>query len=754
VDDLPFEGWHGRTVRSDVAAGRIVRIDVSALEGEPDVVVVTADDLPGPNVLRLIGDDWPVLAAERVRHVGEAVALVAAPTRERARLAAEAVRVEIEPEPAILSWEEALAQDLSPRADDGTGGLLASCALDHGDVDAALAGAERVFAGEYRTGLHEHIYIEPQGAIALPHEDGSIELVGSLQCPFYVHKALVHTLGDAVTDVRVRQAATGGGFGGKEDYPDVVCAHAAVLALKAGRPIKIVYDRHEDIVATTKRHPSLVRHRTAVDADGRLVAADIEVLMDGGAYVTLSPVVLSRGVLHAVGPYTCPNVRIRGRVLATNTVPNGAFRGFGAPQVQFAAERHMDRIARELGLDPLTLRERNAYRVGDRTPTGQVLESSVSAIECLEEAARRTDFRRRWAELEAARAGRADDGSPWRGIGLTLSWHGSGFTGNGERAMRSPVRLTVAETGELEVRVSSTDFGQGTSIVLAQVVAEAAGVSTDHVTVIDPDTAEVPDSGPTVASRTVMIVGGVLARAGRVMARRVLEYVAREHGLDADALQVEGADVVGPSGAVTPFRAAAAALRAAEGEVVVEERFEPEGEAAFDEETYRGDAYPAYGWACDVVEVSVDPDTLAVTPDRITAVADVGKAIHPVLCAGQVEGGTLQAVAWGYLEELKVADGRYLNDRLSTYIVPTIRDTPDMDTVLVENPAPVGPFGAKGVGELPMDGGAPAVVQAIENATGIAPVEIPATPERLLEDLEAGRTVADAPDPGAGGGGR
>jgi CO/xanthine dehydrogenase Mo-binding subunit len=753
TDDMVLVGmWHGAAVRCPHARARVVSIDPSpALEADPEAVIMTAADLPGPNVVHLIKDDWPVLAADEVNYAYEAVAIVAAPTRERALAAADRVAVTYEPLPAVLSIDDAL------RGDPRTGGqpnVLHEITIDHGDVGAGFEEAEVVVEGTYETGHQEHIYIEPNGMIGLHHGEAGVEVVGSLQCPYYVHKALSRLWGLEGEAVRVRQAETGGGFGGKEDYPNMVAAHATLLAWKAGHPVKIIHDRHEDIVASTKRHPSRCTHRTGVRRDGTLVAQEIEVILDGGAYTTLSPVVLSRAVLHAAGAYRCPNVRIHGRVLATNTATNGAFRGFGAPQSQFAAERQMDRIARALGIDPLTIRERNAYREGDVTPTGQVLASSVSAMTCLEEAERRTGFRARWAAYEAARRARAEAGDegdrPHRGIGLSLTWHGSGFTGDGERRLQAKAGVRLARGGRVEVLAASTDFGQGTSTVFAQIVADAVGVGVEHVEHITPDTKEVPDSGPTVASRTVMIVGGVLTRAGATLKQRVLAHAAAARSMAPDAIRLEDGRLRGPDGEdLCSFAEAGDALLAAEGACVVIEQHTPVAGHSFDEATYRGTAYPAYGWLCDVVEVEVDPDTLATRPTKLTMVCDVGKAIHPVLCKGQVEGGSLQAIAWGYMEEVKLQEGRYLNDRLQTYIIPTTLDVPDMDTVLIENPVPSSPTGAKGVGELPMDGGAPAIVQAIENATGIACRAIPATPERLLAAERAGRTVA----PQAGGAG-
>ena len=704
VDDVSLPGmWHGATVRSPHPHARIrsVRFDPSrAPEG---AVCVTAADLPGPNGVQILDDGWPILADGFTLHVAEPVALVAAPTRLAARQALDAVSVEYEPLAPVLTMAE--AETLPP---------LHEVRLENGDVESALAGADRVVEGESRTGHQEHIYIEPQGMIAWFEDGGTLTVLGSMQCPYYVHKALVHAFRLDERKVRVRASAVGGGFGGKEDFPSAIALHAALLARAAGRPVKMVYDRHEDIVSTTKRHPAVVRHRTGVSRDGRLLALDIDFLMDGGAWSTLSPVVLSRALLHSFGPYRCPNVRVRGRVLRTHTAPNSAFRGFGAPQTQFAMERQMDRIARELGLDPFEIRARNVVDPGDRLPTGQTLDGSTAARLCLETAAERTGFRERWKELEEARA-RRGDGEPRRGIGLSLFFHGAGFTGNGERKMKSPVTARLLEDGRIEVLTAMTDMGQGCAAVFPQIAAAAGGLEPEDVVFAEPDTGEVPDSGPTVASRTTMIVGGLIAEAVSGLKEKVQAWHGRP---------------------VEHFRDAARAFRKEAGPVEVTVRYEPPEHQVFDESTYRGAAYPTFAWGADVVEVEVDPDTLAVRPVQATAVCEVGRVIHRTLCAGQIEGGTLQALGWALLEEVKLQDGRYLNDRLATYIIPTAKDSPRIDVHLLEQPWEGGPFGAKGVGELPMDGGAPAAAQAIENALGVPVDEIPATPERLLRWTE------------------
>jgi CO/xanthine dehydrogenase Mo-binding subunit len=721
TDDLVLPGmFHGVTIRSPHPHARIKKIRWNPKMAPHGAHCVTADGIPGRNGILLLDDTWPALADSVVCHVGEAVALIAAPTRMAARKAIHAAEVEYEPLPPILTWDDARAVE-----------PLSSLDLDTGDVDEGFKQADTIVEGEYRTGHQEHIYIEPHAVIASFDDDGTLRVIGSMQCPFFVVKALMNALDLPQEKVRVEPAAVGGGFGGKEDYPSMMAVHAALLARACGHPVKMVYDRHEDIIGTTKRHPSLIKHRTGVSRDGRLLAMDIEVLLDGGAYRTLSPVVLSRAVLHATGPYRCPNVRIRGRVLRTNTATNGAFRGFGAPQVQFASERQMDRIARTLGLDPYGIREWNVLDPGDELATGQVLDASASARLCLETVERETNFRERWKELESERANRRD-GESLRGIGLSLYFHGAGFTGMGEKRMRSPVTLRLREDGRIEILTAMTDMGQGSAVVLPQIAAEAAGVALEDVAFPVLDTGEVPDSGPTVASRTTMVVGGTIARAAAELCRRLLDWLSRVDGERKD-IEIRDGCVFDRDGEIETFREIAQRYLKEEGPLEVTVHHEPPEWQVFDEKTYHGAAYATYGWGADVVEVEVDPDTFEVHPVKATIACEVGKAIHKTLCRGQIEGGMLQAMGFALMEEMKMDRGRYVNDRLSTYIIPTVMDTPPMDVHVLENPWEGGPFGAKGIGELPMDGGAPAAVQAIENATGIVPTEVPATPERLLQ---------------------
>ena len=727
TDDIVVPGaWYGATIRSTDAHATFEALDLDPAFDWSKVVVVTAADIPGDNVVASIKNDQPILVpvGGEIRHHAEPLALIAAPDKATLREARRRAMPRTTKLPPVFD----------PLASDH---VFASYHIETGEVDAAMAAADVILEGEYRVGHQEQLYIENNAMIAEPTDGGGVTVTGSLQCPYYLHGALKRGLGLDDRAARVVQAETGGGFGGKEEFPSVIGLHAALLARKAQKPVRMIYDRHEDIAATTKRHPAIVRHRTGVTRDGTLVAQDIEVVMDGGAYCTLTPVVLSRGALHSGGPYRCPNVRIRARATRTNTPPNGAFRGFGAPQVEFAAETHLNRIAEALGISPLEIRRRNCYQPGDTTPTGQILRESVAAQEVLDRAAEAAEFTRIRGRTADARRRRAGSGAvpagPLRterertasGIGLALAWHGAGFTGSGEVKLASVASLELTAEGRLVVLTASTEMGQGTKTIFPQLVGEALGVPAEDVTVAPQDTAFVPDSGPTVASRTAMVVGGLVIKA----ARRLREQVEAATG--------------------GPFAATYREYARTHGATRVDQRFEPyPGGVPFDDDTYTGDAYPAFGWAACVAHVDVDLDTGEVHVRDVVAADDIGRVIHPVLAEGQVEGGTLQAVGYATIEEMKLRDGRYLNDRLATYIIPTALDAPRISALLVEAPFTGVPHGAKGVGELPMDVGAPAVVAAIADATGAWICDLPASPERILAALSGDPRVAPTP-PGA-----
>jgi len=703
TDDFVVPGaWHGSTVRATEAHARLVGIERDPAFDWSRVVVLTAADVPGENVIHLMKDDQPVLAADEICHVGEPVALVAAPTLALAHAARDHIRLRTEPLPAVTDM---LAADH----------VFVDFHIDRGDLEAGFAEADLVIDGTYRVGHQEHIYIETQAMIAVPRPDGGVTVHGSLQCPYYVHAAMKRALGLDAEQCVVVQEDTGGAFGGKEEYPSGLAIHAAMLALAVGRPVRLIYDRHEDISVSTKRHPAVVTHRTGVTRDGRLIAQDIDITFDAGAYATLSSVVLSRGTLHAGGPYACPNVRIRSRAVRTHTPPTGAFRGFGAPQTEFAAEMQVNRIAEALGVSPAELRARWAYQLGDQTPTQQVLRDSVSARETLAAALQASDFEARRAAFAAARTvDRAAGGARSApGIGVAMGWHGAGFTGGGEKYLASIAAVELTAGGRVCALSDQTEMGQGMRTVFAQIVAGRLGIPFEDVDVVRQDTSVVPNSGPTVASRSTMVVGGLLALAADRLRAAVEE---RSPG---------------------PFSAIYADDARTHGALRFDEQFTGYPDITWDDATYVGDAYPAFSWAAATVEVEVDLDTGEVAVRHVVSADDCGTVINPLMAAGQVEGGSLQAVGYATIEEMKLKDGRYLNDRLSKYLIPTSLDAPKITAILVENPFSGAPHGAKGIGELPMDVVAPAVIAAIHDATGVWIHELPATPERILAALDA-----------------
>jgi len=733
VDDIESPDMlHGVTVRSKIAHGRYLGYDLDPDFDWEGIHFADHRDIEGGNFVALIVDDQPALVEDVIRHWGEPVLLLAAETRERAVLARDHVTLRVEALPGVFDPQLAREGAGPVWGDDNIiSHLEIAKGYGAGCVDRVLAEDPDALLveGRYETGWQEQMYIEPQGVIARPWGDG-VEVEGSLQCPYYVVNALSQLFQIEPERVRVIQAVTGGGFGGKEDYPSILSCHAALLAKKAGRPIKMIYDRCEDLESTTRRHPSIITMRTAVSPSGTLLALESDCLLDGGAYTTLSTVVLSRALIHGVGPYRCAHAHVAGDVVATHMPPNGAFRGFGAPQICFATERHMDRVARRVGRDPVSLRRELALQLGDTTLTGQTLESSVASDEVIDTALEAAGWAERRAAAEAINAAGgepptrsvAGQGTAprLRGVGMSFFFHGAGFTGNGEARIRGRVRAELSSDGVVTLFSGSTDIGQGTRTIFPQIAAEVLGLPIDSVKLWEPDTSAVPDSGPTVASRTCMVVGKVVEDCALYL-----------------RAQVMGDDNEGPQDVASWNRAVSAYLSGG-GEASVELEYRTDDSVQWNNETYQGEAYPCYAWACDVVEVEVDPDTMEVGIVGFWSAQDVGKAIHPVLVQGQLEGGSLQALGFATVEEMIFEEGALRNNRMTNYIIPTALDAPEMDIRLVENPFEGGPFGAKGIGELPMDGGAPAVLAAIEHATGLSLDTLPASPEKLMRAAAQG----------------
>ena len=724
VDDLRFEGMlHGVTVRSSIPRGRIKSISYEGDLPWNEFTIVTAQDIPGENYVALLLNDQPYLADQVVNHPEEPVLLLAHPDKYLLEEGRRQVRIEYEELPAVLSLDETLRQKQIIWGDDN---VFKRFLVDKGNVDDAWTKADFIIEGDYETGAQEQLYIENNGAIAVANPETGVTVWGSMQCPYYVHKALIKLFGLPEEQIRVIQTETGGGFGGKEEYPSLIAGHAALLAWKSRRPVKMIYDRGEDMAATTKRHPSRTHHKTAVTKDGKLLAMEIDFVIDGGAYCTLSPVVLSRGTIHAAGPYYCPNVRIRSKAVATNVPPHGAFRGFGAPQSIFALERHMDQVAKAVALSPEEFRRRNFIKEGQTTATNQVIREQVDleglmnrAFELSDYFAKRGQFARENAQRHSLQSVNADPrlkSGPLKGIGFATFMHGAGFTGSGEVFLQSVVGAEATAEGRIKILAASTEIGQGTNTIFAQIAAETLGLDYDQVEIIQPDTAQVPNSGPTVASRTCMIVGKLVESA-------VLGLKQTLVGSSFLQCQFTPAE----------FQKACANYIAQHGPLRSSSQYQPPPNILWDDEQYQGDAYGAFAWAVYVAEVSYDTLTYEAHVEDFVAVQEVGRVINPVLAAGQIEGGVAQAIGMTLYEQVVWQQGRMANGQMTNYIMPTAADIPRIRVYFAENPYPFGPAGAKGIGELPMDGPAPAILNAIENATGISFNSIPLMPEAMFE---------------------
>jgi CO/xanthine dehydrogenase Mo-binding subunit len=712
VDDMVLANMlFGATVRSQTPRGRIKKITFGPGIAWDEFVIVSAQDIPGKNCISLIGDDQPCLANGFVNHPEEPILLLAHPDRHLLPRAVEAVSIEYEPLPAIFTIEESERRSQIVWGEDN---IFKTYLIEKGDVDGVWEKADYIVEGEYATGAQEQLYIENNGMIAVFDAVNGITVCGSLQCPYYIHNALMALCNLPAEKVRVVQMETGGAFGGKEEYPSMIAGHAALLAIKSGKPVKIIYDRMEDMAATTKRHPSRTRHRTAVSRDGKILGGEIDFTIDGGAYLTLSPVVLSRGAIHAGGPYYWPTVRIRAKAVATNAPPHGAFRGFGAPQSLFAMERHMDRIARAVGLSPVEIRRRNFLQPGQTTTTEQAVREPINLEKLFDRALEVSDYHSKKQRF----ANDNQVGATRKGMGIAAFLHGAGFTGSGERYLSSVVGVEGCADGSVRVLVSSTEFGQGTKTVLSQIAAEALTLPYENVSMAQPDTLEVPNSGPTVASRTVMVVGKLVQSAALGIKQTLISSNLLREAYSADE-----------------FRAACQRCVAAHGQLRSWSRYEPPSDVFWDDQKYRGEAYAAFAWAVYIAEVTVDLTTYSVSVDDFVALQEVGKVLHPLLARGQIIGGIAQAIGFSLYEKVVWQNGRMQNSQMTNYIMPTSSDVPPIRVFFEELGNVYGAYGAKGIGELPMDGPAPAIVNAVEDALGVRFDSVPLLPEDIMDRL-------------------
>jgi CO/xanthine dehydrogenase Mo-binding subunit len=689
LGDLEPEGMlFAKTLRSDRPRARIKEIWIPPLpEG---YFVIDHHDVPGLNRVKILINDQPFFAEDRVNYIGEPLLLVVGPKKQRILELLAAVRVDYEDLLPVLTMEDAEKPGLEPVY--GANNHFAEYSFSRGDVDLEFSRAARIITAEYHTGYQEHIYLETQGVLAT-YEDGKISVFGSIQCPYYVKNALIQAFGWPEDRIRVVATTPGGAFGGKEDYPSLLAGQAAVAAYKTGRPVQLLLDRAEDIEVTPKRHPAAIQIKTALSADGQITAVEANIRINAGAYAGLSAVVLQRAMFNVAGVYRFANLRVNGRALATNTVPSGAFRGFGAPQSIFAIEMHLDSIARQLGIDPLDYKLRHMARLGDLTTTGGTFRHEIKLTELVENVVAMSGYRSKRAEFSRETA-------VYRGIGISLFLHGCGFTGSGERDhIKAVAKLRGRADGRVEILAANVDMGQGLRTTFQKIVAKTMELPLERIIFENPNTDRVPDSGPTVASRSVMIVGKLLEDAAKQLRS------SWKPGMEVEVVQ----------------------------------NYQHPPEICWDNDTFCGDAYPAYSWGVIATEAEVDPVTFEITIKGVWSAFDLGKAIDDRIIRGQIEGGLLQGLGYGSIEVMDCAQGRIRQRTVTDYIIPTAVDAPQIESRLVDNHYDRGPFGAKGAGELTLIGGAPALAAAVSDALGIPIRKLPITPEYLMEVCEDGK---------------
>jgi CO/xanthine dehydrogenase Mo-binding subunit len=684
--DVHHDGMlYARTLRSTRARARILSIHIPTLpEG---YCTVDAADIPGRNVVPIVYDDQPFLARNLVNYIGEPILLVVGPDKGTILDLIGRIRIDYEDLQPILGIDE--AERTTEKFIFGDKPYFVSYHCGKGDISLAISQAAHVFEDEFSTGYQEHVYLETQGFIGA-YENGRVTVYGSMQCPYYVKEALTQAMGWPEERVRVIQLPTGGGFGGKEEYPSIPGVHVALAAVKTGRPVQLIFDRHEDMLCTTKRHPARIRIRSYLDENSRVIGREIDVKTDAGAYAGLSSVVLQRMMFSGNGVYDVPHLKITGRAYATNNIVSGAFRGFGGPQAFFAIEMHMENIARSLSLDSVAFRRSHFLHRGDSSSTGGVFHYDIRLDEIADTLERISSHGSGPGREREARPGML------RGIGCSFFYHGCGFTGSGEDLLiRARVRLKKHADDSVEIFVSSAEIGQGALTTLRKIVARALEIPVQRVRHDYPDSDHCPNSGPTVASRTVMIVGKLLQDAA-------LEMKQRWHEETFDIFRT----------------------------------FHFPSHLSWDNASFRGNAYPEYSWGGNLVEVEVDPVTGEVGVLGVWAVYDIGTPIDETIVRGQIEGGIVQGLAYGGMERLTAGGGALRQTTLADYPIPTSLDVPRIESRLIDNPFEDGPFGARGLGELSLIGAAPALALAVQNAIGREIRELPVTPELIREAMQ------------------
>ncbi|CAG1008564.1 MAG: molybdopterin-dependent oxidoreductase [Rhizobiaceae bacterium] len=720
ADGIPPDALAVIVVRSPHHHARFAFGDLGAYaSGNPGIVgIFTAADIPGVNRFGTIPAfaDQPALAEGLVRFRGEAAALVAVERNAARELDLAAFPIEWTPLPHVLDADA--AHTAEPLHETRKGNLLTQGFVEHGDPEAALAGAAVVVSGAIETSYVEHAYIEPEAGYAAMDGDTLI-IRACTQAPYMDRDDTARVLGLSPANVRIVPTATGGGFGAKLDLS--VQPLIGLVALKTGRPAALAYSRSESMASTTKRHPASMRATIGADADGHIVGMTFDGEFNTGAYASWGPTVATRVPIHASGPYVTPNYRATGRAIHTNGPISGAFRGFGVPQATIMQETLYDELAARLGRDRLEFRLANALRNGSVTVCGQRLQSGVGIVDCLEA------LRPRWSEAgAAAEAFNAAHDGIRRGVGIASCWYGCGNT---SLPNPSTMKIGLTADGALVLHQGAIDIGQGSNTVIAQIAADALGVPLAAIRLESGDTAITPDAGKTSASRQTFVSGRAAQAAASALRETLLRFA---NVSDRAAIDLAPGKLVIRDGEATRSLDLSVLPVDADGYVFsATESYDPPT-APLDAKG-QGSPYAVYGYGAQIVELDVDLALGTVRLVRISAAHDVGRAINPLLAEGQIEGGIAQGIGLALMEEY--VPGR--TENLHDYLIPTIGDVPPIDTILVEVPDPEGPFGAKGLGEHVLIPTAPAILNAIRHATGVLVTKVPATPSRVLAALRA-----------------
>ncbi len=737
TDDLKIPDlWLARIIRSPHPCADIVDIHFDPEFDWKSVVVATAADIPN-NFVSMLENDMPFLAEKRVNYIGEPVVLIAAPDKALLKHAAEHIEIKYEPLPYLTDMKTSKDSDILLY---GTKNIFKEINIKNGSINQVKKDNLKKIEIEAHTGFQEHVYLEPQAIIAIPEND-RIEIRGSLQCPYYIKNAVDIMFGGK-KHITVIHETTGGAFGGKEDYPSLIAGHAAILAAKCGHPVSLVLDRYEDIQFTTKRHPSYHHLLAYVTDTGKIKGLEVKLLLNSGAYCTLSPVVLARAALTSTGSYFIPHVSINAKAVATNTVPSGAFRGFGGPQAVFAIEMLMEKIALTLNLTADNVREINLIKKGQQTATGQILKYSVSAEDVLRNVLKQSDYRKKYhdyrkfnqAILDAFKQGslhKNKSGSVVKGIGASTSIHGGGFTGIGENRIKGKIRVEVEPSGMINLFTAQTEMGQGQQTAFQKILADALYLPPGRIKLSKVNTDLVPDSGPTVASRSTMIVGSLLTEAAHDIVFKLKNLLKEQTGIEFDYQK----GYFHGNGEVYSFDDV---MKNSE-KLTLEKQYAHPRFIKFNEVNWRGDAYPVFSWAASVAEIEVDLVTFEIRVVRYYTTHDIGKAINYDQAIAQIQGGSLQGIGYALYETIKQQKGAFDVTGFTDYIIPTFTEMPEFHIRILENPYPFGPFGAKGLGELPHVGSAPAVISALWMIFKQEFNHIPFVPEDLYQLLLCSR---------------